>query len=90
MTEKQYLVELMTPVIFRKRGAEVRLFAEALADKLLAAGVIVRNGHWIEEEGTQICSECGEEHEWNDYRASFCENCGAKMELEEGEPNEKQ
>ena len=45
--EKQYLVELMTPVIFRKRGAEVRLFAEALADKLLAAGVTVT----VPEEG---------------------------------------
>ena len=39
--EKQYLVELMTPVIFRKRGAEARFFAEALADQLLAAGVSV-------------------------------------------------
>lgn len=39
-----------------------------------------RHGHWIEEEDIQICSECGEEHSWQDYRASYCDNCGAKMD----------
>lgn len=29
---------------------------------------------------TQICSNCGEEHEWDAYRASFCDTCGAKMD----------
>lgn len=33
----------------------------------------------LEEDGMQICSNCGEEHEWDDYRASYCEDCGAKM-----------
>ena len=36
-------------------------------------------GGWLEEDGMQICSNCGEEHEWDDYRASYCEDCGAKM-----------
>ena len=37
-------------------------------------------GEWIvEENGVIVCSECGEEHEWIDYRASFCEDCGADM-----------
>lgn len=36
-------------------------------------------GTWLEEDGMQICSNCGEEHEWDDYRASYCEDCGAKM-----------
>lgn len=38
-------------------------------------------GVWLEEEGsdTQVCSNCGEEHCWADYRASYCEDCGAKM-----------
>lgn len=36
-------------------------------------------GVWLEEDGMQICSNCGEEHEWDDYRASYCEDCGAKM-----------
>ncbi|MCD8109982.1 MAG: hypothetical protein LUE14_07775 [Clostridiales bacterium] len=37
-------------------------------------------GHWIEEEdGLVVCSECGEEHEWDTYRANYCDSCGAKM-----------
>lgn len=40
----------------------------------------IRHGYWIEEDGYQICSECGEEHGWDEYRASWCENCGAKMD----------
>lgn len=43
----------------------------------------VRRGRWIEENGIQICSECGEEHEWEDYRAPYCDTCGAKMNKEE-------
>lgn len=42
----------------------------------------VRRGRWIEEDGIQICSECGEEHEWEDYRAPYCDTCGAKMDGE--------
>lgn len=44
---------------------------------------IVKIGHWIEEDGVQICSECGEEHEWLDYRASVCDCCGARMKARE-------
>lgn len=40
----------------------------------------VRHGHWIEASGYQICSECGEEHAWDEYRASYCEDCGARMD----------
>ncbi len=43
----------------------------------------VRCGRWIEEDGIQICSECGEEHEWEDYRAPYCDTCGAKMNKED-------
>lgn len=46
-----------------------------------AADVVeVRHGHWIEDGDVQICSECGEEHEWVDYRAPYCDTCGAKMD----------
>ena len=45
----------------------------------------VRRGRWIEEDGIQICSECGEEHEWEDYRALYCDTCGARMNKEDGE-----
>ena len=41
----------------------------------------IRRGRWIKEEnGVIVCSECGEEHEWEDYRATYCEDCGAKMD----------
>ena len=30
------------------------------------------------------CNEvCSEEHEWEDYRAPYCDTCGAKMNKEE-------
>ncbi len=46
-----------------------------------AADVVpVVHGHWIEDGDVKICSECGEEHCWQEYRASYCEDCGAKMD----------
>ncbi len=43
-----------------------------------------RHGRWIKDSGGTIaCSECGEEHEWETYRASYCDTCGAKMSWEE-------
>lgn len=42
----------------------------------------VIHAHWIEEEDCQICSNCGEEHCWDEYRASYCDTCGAKMDGE--------
>ena len=44
----------------------------------------VRRGHWIEGNGFQICSVCGEEHEWDEYRATYCDVCGAEMEVDNG------
>ena len=61
--------------------------AEAIAilEKMPAADVEpIKRGRWIEDgSGVIICSECGEEHEWQDYRAPYCDTCGAKMEVEE-------
>lgn len=46
-----------------------------------AADVVeVRHGRWIEDGDCQYCSECGEEHSWADYRAAYCDVCGAKMD----------
>jgi predicted amidophosphoribosyltransferase len=37
-------------------------------------------GVWkTESNGVVVCSNCGEEHEWDDYRPSYCEDCGARM-----------
>lgn len=53
-------------------------------DRVPAADVEpVRHGRWEDAgDGYVVCSECGEEHSWIDYRASYCENCGAKMDGE--------
>lgn len=40
----------------------------------------VVHGNWIEDGNCQICSECGEEHCWDEYRAAYCDSCGAKMD----------
>ena len=70
-------------------GDEMAVITIATAKKLIrslahccpAADVApVRRGRWIEEDGIQICSECGEEHEWEDYRAPYCDTCGAQMD----------
>lgn len=46
----------------------------------------VRHGRWIEDgTGIIVCSECGEEHCWDEYRATYCDICGAKMDGQEGE-----
>lgn len=48
----------------------------------------VRHGHWIEDGDYQICSECGEEHCWDEYRAAYCDSCGAKMGGKDGDGND--
>ena len=50
-------------------------------DGIPAADVApVVHGKWLEEDGAQICSNCGEEHCWGEYRATYCDNCGARMD----------
>lgn len=72
---------------FEELGGESGIIAEAfedLANELEDFPVTdvasVRYGRWIEEDGCQICSECGEEHEWDEYRAAYCDVCGARMD----------
>lgn len=57
------------------------LVAVKLLEKVPAADVApVVHGQWLEEDGVQICSNCGEEHCWDEYRAPFCDNCGTRMD----------
>ena len=57
------------------------------ADKILAIPAAdvapVRHGRWVKDGEVVFCSECGEEHAWGEYRATYCEDCGARMDLEE-------
>lgn len=60
--------------------------AVAAVEKIPTADVRTKkHGRWIEEGDVVVCSECGEEHAWDSYRATYCEDCGAKMDWEEGE-----
>ena len=53
---------------------------DVLTDLIIADVVEVRRGEWItDENGVVICSKCGEEHEWQDFRATYCDMCGADM-----------
>lgn len=36
------------------------------------------------EEIVKALRVCGEEHEWDEYRAAYCDVCGAKMEVDNG------
>lgn len=63
--------------------AHVYESARQLCERIPTADVEpVRHECWIEEDGVQICSGCGEEHEWGEYRAPYCDTCGAKMDRE--------
>lgn len=63
--------------------------AAQMLEKLPTADVApVRHGHWIENGDCQICSECGEEHCWDEYRAAYCDSCGAKMDGKDSEEND--
>ncbi len=49
----------------------------------------VRHGHWIDEIGMFLCSECGDawgtDNEEMVRSFNYCPNCGAKMdEVEDG------
>ena len=78
----------MTDEYISRKAALMQLMQDGCSAKNLqsisempAADVAeVVHAYWIEDGDTQICSNCGEEHEWDAYRASFCDTCGAKMD----------
>lgn len=54
---------------------------EDFLEEVPTADVVeVKHGYWIEDGEYQVCSVCGEEHHWDEYRATYCEDCGAKMD----------
>lgn len=67
-------------IVKRTSGDYAAAWAEI--SKLPAENVEpVKRGHWIKDKsGVIYCSKCEEEHAWLDYRASYCDTCGAKMQ----------
>lgn len=64
----------LTLDLINRQKAEIERLKKEIAKE-------VKHGQWIEDgNGVQVCSECGEEHEWQDFRAPYCDMCGAKME----------
>lgn len=61
----------------QRRCDDLEKSRQAWVQKAMALG---RHGHWIKDGDVQVCSECGAEHGWDEYRASFCEDCGAQMD----------
>ena len=45
--------------------------------------VPLRTGHWISHGSYFTCSVCGEEQYGVDTGRYYCQNCGAKMEIED-------
>ena len=64
------------------RSAYEAIWKSARALKKIPAAdvALVKRAHWIEQDGMQICSNCGEEHTWDDFRAASCDCCGANMD----------
>ncbi len=61
--------------------AEGAKYVLELLDKApTVEAVPVAHGRWIKDGEVVVCSECGEEHAWDEYRATYCEDCGAKMD----------
>lgn len=78
-------------------GEAAEVFADCARNRvhgwLVDAPVVdvrpVVRGKWIEDEsGVVICSNCGEEHEWETYRANYCDTCGADMRKETDDDGE--
>lgn len=70
-------------------GADVAYFADGWEDArgckiehecAVEYGITTIENYRRRRNGCQICSECGEEHEWDEYRAAYCDVCGAEME----------
>lgn len=64
---------------FEYKGLTIREWADKIASGEYQP---VRHGHWDEIATFLICSKCKKPFK---YQYPYCPNCGAKMDLEEGE-----
>lgn len=63
-------------------GINIADIADVFADMPAADVAPVRRGHWIKYDDWEMCSECGGGHEWIGFGAAYCDECGAKMEVD--------
>lgn len=59
---------------------ELKFLKGCVATLPTVDAVEVVHGRWIKDGDVVVCSNCGEEHAWDEYRATYCEDCGAKMD----------
>ena len=80
MNERERLIELLNYVADNLMDFPTEGFINALADHLIAHGVVVqKQGEWEEKEHGEFysCSCC---NYTTDFRlANYCPNCGAEM-----------
>ena len=68
-------------IVIKERVAGRNHIRQIVKDAPTIDAAPIVHAYWIEEgDGYQICSNCGEEHCWADYRATYCDVCGAKMD----------
>lgn len=81
---KEYIErEAVLEIVKRTSGDYVAAWSK-IAHMPAADVAPVRHGWWVRDDsGVIYCSECGEEHDWDEYRATYCDTCGAKMDGKE-------
>lgn len=81
--------ELKENICKRVNNPVIRGWLNGLINDTSAADVVeVTHGRWItDDEGFVICSECREEHTWDEFRPPYCDMCGAKMDGERKDEN---
>lgn len=79
-TPVEYIDREAANLALAEQGFDWDKAKQALASVPAADVALVKRAHWIEQDGMQICSDCGEEHTWDDFRAAYCDCCGAKMD----------
>lgn len=65
-------------------GIKIADLVDVFAEIPVADVAPVRRGHWIKYDDWEMCSECGGGHEWIGFGAAYCDECGAKMEVDNG------
>ncbi len=80
-----------------EKGEDVRFFVDCLLPEVQE----IRHGHWIKEnrevggcfklyQSYIHCSECGNEHYYGTgTMPKYCDECGARMDLKDGEQNDR-